>query len=90
MHEVVDEWFLRSGLGYSALQQCISLVSLGIAIYVIVRGATAHQLILRPRRISGEPVVFKPKWYHRLLIVVAGLGGAIASLRSLLGLHWRR
>ncbi len=85
MHVAISKTLLAAGAARLSQQPLFGVLGLGFAVYVIVRGAMAKELVLIPRRSGGDPLVFRPQWYHRLLMVFGGVVGAMASLRSLLG-----
>ncbi len=60
------------------------ILGLCIGIYIIGKGAIAHQWTVVPRRSPDEPFKFTPRWYHRLLMVFMGAATALLSLKWLL------
>ena len=69
----------------SQRQPYMNILFLGAAACIIFQGVTARELTLRPRRSGGGPVTFKPKWYHRVLIVLVGVSVGGVSVWSLVG-----
>ena len=69
----------------------VDVVLLLAGICGIVYGFTAERFTARSLgwMPGQERRKFTPHWYHRLLMMLLGLGLAIQSLSSLLGIRWR-